>query len=268
MNDPAVVALLCRTSDRSTGGARAAQAVAEAIAARCETSARLVGKPGEPRDSNYTDDLKDSHGCLLEAGGQVDDALEAGRFPILVSAHCSVCLTTLPVVADRMPDVRILWIDAHGDFNTPRTTPSGFLGGMCLAGACGRWDAGFGRTVDPRQVIVAGARDLDPGEAEELSAAGVLVVDGVGAVADAVDGHAVFVHLDLDVVDPTELPASFPAPGGPSSAAVRTLLEEVVAAADSIVGLEVTPFDASEDEEELARMADRCAWVTEPLLPV
>jgi arginase len=267
MSDPAVVALLCRTSDRTDGGARAARAVAEAIADRCDVTARMIGSPGEGRDSSYQDDLRDSKGCLMEAGGQVDDAFEDGRFPILVSANCSICMTTLPVVASRVEDVRILWIDAHGDFNTPRTTPSGFLGGMCLSAACGRWDAGFGHTIDPTQVIVAGARDLDPGEAEELSAAGVLVVDGVGAVADAVDGHAVFVHLDLDVVDPTELPASFPAPGGPSTSAVRTLLEEVVAAADSIVGLEITPFDATDDEEELERMADRCAWVAEPLLP-
>lgn len=267
MSEPSVVALLCRTSDRSAGGARAARAVAEAIAARCETTARIVGSPGDPRDSLYEEDLRDSRGCLLEAGGQIDDALDAGRFPVLVSAHCSICVTTLPVVAGHVPGVRILWVDAHGDFNTPRTTLSGFFGGMCLAAACGRWDAGFGNTIDPTQVIVAGARDLDPGEAEELSAAGVLVVDGVGAVADAVDGHSVFVHLDLDVVDPTELPASFPAPGGPSTAAVRTLLEEVVAAADRIVGVEITPFDASDDEEDNERMADRCAWIAEPLLP-
>ena len=51
---------------------------------------------------------------------------------------CSVCITTLPArrCAAR-PDARVLWLDAHGDFNTPDTTPSGFLGGMCLAGACG-----------------------------------------------------------------------------------------------------------------------------------
>ena len=49
-----------------------------------------------------------------------------------------------------VPDVRVLWLDAHGDFNTPETTPSGFLGGMCLAAACGRWDAGFGRRSSPR----------------------------------------------------------------------------------------------------------------------
>ena len=54
-------------------------------------------------------------------------------------------MTTLPAVAAPRARTRAsLWLDAHGDFNTPETTPSGFLGGMCLAAACGRWDAGFG----------------------------------------------------------------------------------------------------------------------------
>ena len=69
-----------------------------------------------------------------------------------------------------MPGVRFLWIDAHGDFNTPETTPSGFLGGMCLAAACGRWDAGWPDTIDPASVSFLGVRDLDPGEREEVAA--------------------------------------------------------------------------------------------------
>ena len=47
------------------------------------------------------------------------------------------------------PDVRIVWLDAHGDFNTPETSASGYLGGMCLAAACGRWDAGSATAFDP-----------------------------------------------------------------------------------------------------------------------
>ena len=53
-------------------------------------------------------------------------------------------MTTLPTVLRHVPEARVVWLDAHGDFNTPATTPSGFLGGMCLAAACGRWDAGLG----------------------------------------------------------------------------------------------------------------------------
>jgi arginase family enzyme len=100
-----------------------------------------------------------------------------------------------------VPDVRVLWLDAHGDFNTPRTTTSGYLGGMCLAGACGRWDSGFDGRFDPAEVIMVGVRDLDAGERAELDLAGVARVERFAQVADAVDGADVYVHVDLDVLD-------------------------------------------------------------------
>ena len=58
---------------------------------------------------------------------------EAGAQPVLTASDCSICIATLPEVVLHEPDVHVAWIDAHGDFNTPETTPSGFLGGMCLA---------------------------------------------------------------------------------------------------------------------------------------
>ena len=99
----------------------------------------MIGSPGEPRDGRWEDDLRDSRGCLLEAGGQIDDALTGGALPGPdCRRDCSICLTTLPTRASATArDAWVLWLDAHGDFNTPDTTPSGFLGGMCLAGACG-----------------------------------------------------------------------------------------------------------------------------------
>src|SRR3954454_10678701 len=165
MPEPAVVALLCRTSDRVPGGACGAQALATTIATQLGTTARLVGSPGGTRQSRWEEDLRDSRGCLLEAGGQLEDALDAGRFPVLLASDCSICLTTLPALARRRPGVRVLWLDAHADFNDPSTTPSGFLGGMCLSAACGAWDAGFddGR-MDPAQVVMCGIRDVDAGE--------------------------------------------------------------------------------------------------------
>ena len=69
------------------------------------------------------------------------------------------------------PDACVLWLDAHADFNTPDTTPSRFLGGMCLAGACGVWDTGFdGPALDPTRVVMSGVRDLDRASAMLLDA--------------------------------------------------------------------------------------------------
>ena len=94
-----VVALRCRTSDRTPGGARGAEALALAL----DPDARMVGTLGEPRVADWDDDLRDSHGCLLEAGGQVEDMLGGGRFPVLTRSDCSICLTTFQAVARLVP---------------------------------------------------------------------------------------------------------------------------------------------------------------------
>jgi len=251
----AVTALLCRTSDRDARGAQGAEALAFEIASRLGTDARNVGSPGAPRDAGWEDDLRDSHGCLLEAGGQVDDALTAGRYPILTSSDCSICMTTLPAVVGHRPDAWVLWLDAHGDFNSPDTTPSGFLGGMCLAAACGVWDSGLGAGLDPSHVVMCGVRDIDPGERVLLDTRGVGLVERPSQLADVLDGRPVFVHLDLDVLDPTVLPAKFPAPGGLSDGGLRTLLGEVSEAVD-LIGAEITGLLAPDRARRVATMVE------------
>ena len=168
-------------------------------------------------------------------------------------------MTTLPTVAAPRTRRRgSLWLDAHGDFNTPETTPSGFLGGMCLAAACGRWDAGLGDGA-----ARPGARGAWPACATSTPAsASSSSARGVGiAPPDELAGRArratpVYVHLDLDVLDPSVLPAQFPAPGGLSSEGLRDLLGEL-AERRAIVGVEITAFEAPEDDATRARPARR-----------
>ena len=256
-----VTVLRCRTSDRTAGGARGAEALGLAL----DPDARLVGTPGEPRIGDWSDDLRDSHGCLLEAGGQVEDMLAAGAFPVLTSSDCSICLTTFAAVVRHQPDVRVLWLDAHGDFNDPATTPSAFLGGMCLGAACGRWDAGFPQALDPARVLMCGVRDLDPGERVLVETAGVPVARP-SEVAERLRGLPVYVHLDLDVLDPSILPSQFPVDHGLSDTGLRTLLAEVKASCD-VVGAEVTAFEAPEDPAERARRTELAAGIVRALLP-
>jgi arginase len=227
--DRPLTALLCRTSDRGAQAAAGTRELAELL------GARIIGAPGEPRTAGWDEDLRASRGCLLEAGGQVDDALQAGRSPVLLAGECSISVATLPVVVRHEPAARVLWLDAHGDFNTPATTHSGYLGGMCLAGACGLWDTGFGAGLDPARVIMHGVRDVDGGERVALDRCGVYRLERPAQL----QGMRLFVHLDLDVLDPAVLPASFPAPGGLSPQALRRFLAEVVAVAD-VVGAEIT----------------------------
>jgi arginase len=255
-----VAVLRCRTSDRTPGGALGAEALGVAI----DPGARLVGTPGETRIANWDADLRDSRGCILEAGGQVDDMLIAERFPVLLSSDCTICMTTFQAVIRHRPLARVLWLDAHGDFNTPETTPSGFLGGMCLAAACGRWDSGFEPSLDPSRVLMCGVRDLDPGERVLVETAGVGSARP-SEVAGRLSGEEVYVHLDLDVLDPDVLPAQFAVPHGLSDTGLRTLLGELRREA-TVVGLEVTAFEAPEDEAERARRVDLIAGILTPLL--
>jgi arginase len=270
MTDVSLVLLSCRTSDRTPGGALGAQTLAPLIGKRLGIEPRTIGSAAEPRETNYEEDLRESRGCLLEAGGQVDDALADGRVPVIAAADCSISVTTLPCALRHRPDAKVLWLDAHGDYNTPDTTGTGYLGGMCLAGACGEWDAGLGGTIAPEQVVLAGVRDLDAGEREllERSAATVIgasVVETLVAVKNALDGAPAFVHLDLDVLDPEEFPAAYPAPGGLTSDKLYDLME-AVAEDSELVGLEITAFEAPRDEDERADMAETAMRVLDPLL--
>jgi arginase len=260
-----LVVLRCRTSDRTDAGGRGAEALGRELGRRLEMEPRIVGSPGEARVADWSDDLRDSRGCILEAGGQVDDALARGAFPLLLSSDCSICITTLAAVARHEPEAWFLWLDAHGDFNTPDTTLSGFLGGMCLAASCGRWEAGMGEgPIDPARVVMAGVRDLDSGERAELDFAGIGNLP-VGDVAERLRGEVVYVHLDLDVLDPSVLPAQFPAPGGLTPPGLQSLLEDL-ADGSRIVGLEVTAFEAPEDDAERAVLSESLASIVAPVL--
>jgi arginase family enzyme len=266
-----LVALVCRTADRTPGAVRGAQTLAPLIGKRLGVEPRTIGTPAEPREAGYADDLRDSRGCLLEAGGQVEDALTGGRVPVIAAADCSIAVTTLPAALRHRPDARVLWLDAHGDYNTPASSGSGYLGGMCLAGACGEWDAGLGDTIAAERLVLAGVRDLDDGEREllersEATVIGASVVETLVAVKNALDGAPVFIHLDLDVLDPEEFPAAvYPAPGGLSSDKLYDLME-AVADDSELVGLEVTAFEAPDDADELADAAETAMRVLDPIL--
>jgi arginase len=223
-----VTCLRGRTSDRTDGAGAGAQALCELL------GGRVVGEPGLGRPRDWSEDLPEARPVLEAAAAEITAALDQAELPVLTASDCSICIATLPTVAARVPQVRVLWIDAHGDFNSPETTPSGFLGGMCLAAACGRWDAGWPETIDPAIVHFLGVRDLDPGERADVEAAGVRT--GVPAEGP------VYVHLDCDGLDPSVMPAQFPVPGGLGLDEVRAALA-ALAADGRLVGIEVTALE-------------------------
>ena len=110
-------------ADRTAGAGKGAQRLAERL------GGTVVGEPGEPAVRDWSEDLPAARPVLEAAAAAVREAFEAGAQPVLTASDCSICIATFPEVVLHEPDVHAAWIDAHGDFNTPETTPSGFLGG-------------------------------------------------------------------------------------------------------------------------------------------
>ena len=104
-----------------------------------------------------------------------------------------------------------MWIDAHGDLNTPETSPSGNLWGMPFRMLLD------GGVVAPEDAALVGARNLDPPESEFIAATGI--DDSLDRALAGVD--ATYVALDLDVLDPSEVDVLIPEPGGPSAGEIE-----------------------------------------------
>ena len=162
-----VVILRGRTSDRTQGGGRGAQALGELLAGAPEQ----VGTPEPPRAQGFADDLRDSRDAIAAAGERLEAALDAGEFPVLLASDCSICLSTLPAVARREPEARVVWLDAHGDFNTPATTAPASSAACASRRPAGAGTAASAPALDPRRVVMSDGRDLDAAEREEIDRA-------------------------------------------------------------------------------------------------
>ena len=155
---------------------------------------------------------------------------DAGR-PVVVA--CGDCLTALGTVAGLQAagaDPAIIWFDAHGDVQTPETSSSGYLAGMALRLLTGYRPELIAsrlglRPVPEDRIVLVGARDLDPPEVTYLDQARIRRAQvGELSVAGLPDGP-LFVHVDLDVVDGTQLPSlRYPTPHGPDAGQVTDAL--------------------------------------------
>jgi arginase len=208
---------------------------------------------------------------------EVRTARDAGRFPLLLAGNCNTTIGAVTGISPR--PVGVVWLDAHGDFNTPETSPSGFLDGMSLTFLTGLSWKNVARTipgfepVSPRDVVLVGARDLDPEEERLVESAGTAWVHareirarGVSAaVGPALDDLATRVprihfHVDLDVLDPSEGRVNvFSVDGGLSVADIVTLVEEA-ARRFEIASATISAYDPDHDpEDRVARAAGAIA---------
>jgi arginase len=207
----------------------------------------------------------------------VREAMGAGAFPLVLSGNCGPA--AIGCVCGIREVSHIFWFDAHGDFNTPETTIGGFLDGMALATLTGRcWSqlaaglAGF-RPISENAVTLIGARDLDPLEANALAASGIRHlrasdVQGQLSARSHADGPgAAYVHLDLDVLDPSAgLINSYSVAGGLTVSEVRETLAQI-RRQTHVAAASVTALDPARDSSDraMASAIELCvALVSEP----
>lgn len=159
----------------------------------------------------------------------VADTLAVGDRPISFAGDCCAALGMAAGLQRAGVRPTLVWLDAHGDFNTWETTPSGFLGGMPLAMLVGLGDLQISRALGlaplpAASVILTDARDLDPGEREAVAASDLRHMPDITAVAGALPAGPLWVHFDVDVLRLEDVPAvSYPAAGGPDAEAVGAL---------------------------------------------
>jgi len=196
----------------------------------------------------------------------VAEIARGGDFPLVLGGDHSIAMGTVAGLLDARGDVGVLWVDAHGDINTPDTTPSGNVHGMPVATMLGLGGLGAelgwtSRALDPRRVVLFGTRTLDAGEQRTIRDLGVRMftmseIDQRGIkpcvdeVIERLAGEGgIHISFDIDAVDPLEAPGvGTPWPGGLTYREAH-LAMEVLAATGTVSSMEVVEVNPIADHE-------------------
>lgn len=176
---------------------------------------------------------------------------------ITIGGDCGVELAAVEHVADQ-GDLALIWFDAHGDLHTPESSTSTVFTGMVLRALLGEGEPGLlpARPLKPANVILVGARELDPPEDAYLAESGIPLLDAADVTAKkllaavkATGATRVYIHVDLDVLDPAEFEGlDSPVPFGLEASALVELIREVKAKYE-FVGGGITEFAPTSPEQ-------------------
>ena len=195
----------------------------------------------------------------------VADIVKSGALPVVLGGDHSIAMGTLAGLARAGHRPGVIWMDAHGDINTPDTTPSGNVHGMPFAVALGMADDPFPKplqgSTDGRHGVLVAIRDIDVGEKDNIKRAGVTPItmadiDRVGmakamenAIAVAAKGDGIHLSLDMDAIDPDEAPGvGTPVRGGLTYREAQ-LAMEMLAACGKLRSIEVCEVNPILDRE-------------------
>ena len=213
---------------------------------------KYEGESRRPKTHNVEEIVR----ACEELAGVVADIAQAGNLPVVLGGDHSLAMGTIAGLDRAGKRVGVIWIDAHGDINTPETSPSGNVHGMPFAVALGLagdpFPASLRGTTDGKHAVLMAIRDIDPGEKDNIKKAGVTAITMAdidrSGMADAmkraitVAGQApggIHVSLDMDALDPDEAPGvGTPVRGGLSYREAQ-LAMEMLAASGKLRSIEV-----------------------------
>lgn len=248
-----VVTVPYRYDERADGSGRGPDALIEA--GLIEKIAELGLETTGPSAATLPDDERAEGSIAVNVGrlgahtAELVAAARSGHAGVLVLAGDDTAVVGVVAGLQKAHGagarIGLVWLDAHGDFNTPETSYSGILAGMpvaILAGLAGplwRGAAGLSAPVPTDRIVITGVRDLDEREATLLKSTDVRVIEARDAISGNVHRQAIArlatvctvlcVHVDLDVLDPSLVPSSAtPEPGGLSVKQAAELIGEVL----------------------------------------
>ncbi len=210
-----------------------------------------INRPNLP-DGSLQHRLSALHRPLADLVAQ---AVAKGQRPVSIAGDCCTAIGVLAGLQRAGQDPTLIWLDAHGDFNTWETTPSGFLGGMPLAMVVGRGEQTLVNAVGLRplpeaHVILTDARDLDPGERQALVGSGIRhYSDPRALLTQPLADRPLYIHFDTDIINPDDAPAmNYRTPGGPSAAELQALFRSL-ARAGHIVAVSMATWNPQRDQD-------------------
>jgi arginase len=231
-----------------------------------ENGHRVHTRVAELAPGSWRAEIQTSFELMRMLSAAVREAVESGRLPIVLAGNCNTAIGTLAGLGG---DVGVTWFDAHGDFNTPETTTSGFLDGTAVAIITGRcWKQlavtvpGF-QTIPDERICLVGTRDVDSLEGKLLTESNVALIEPKKLRSElprtlrSIGQHAdrMYVHLDLDVLDADVAAAnSFAVTGGLTVEDVEYAIS-LISVEFGIAGVTLSAYDPATDTDSAAAAA-------------
>ena len=257
-----------RIDDRSPNAVLGAALTAEAVAERLGLVPKVIGRASPHKMDDWRTSLPAAEATLAGIAAEVATAFARRHVPLLATSSCAASLATLPVAVGRIPKLRILWVDAHGDFNTPETTVTGYLGGMTLAGAMRHLgQRPWRRSRSEAHTCCRRSRHRFA-ESKLLAQAGVHLLSPSlstpSAIRAFIGDAPVWIHIDWDVLEPGHVPTAYPVDDGLLPAELRAILQAIPT--EQIAGIELVEFEAPEEQAGRTAALSTLMDIIAPLL--